>query len=199
MKKFWFEGDRRTFIYHLLKNWHNILTRYEEETHDLPYYYIEPTNIGFLSLAAYKSKAISIEEFSASRGKGAERYLGRADLWIQSQNGTTYDIEGKKDWITLSSKNVVTKINNLLVNATKDIKKLTDKSDCSIAVAFLIPHYPQREKPDWKSFKRQVLSIEFHKGDFAAIHICDEKTVKDKDNKIDGKLYPGIAVVGKYV
>jgi len=97
VKKFWFKGDRRTFIYHLLKNWHNILTRYEKKTRDLPYYYIEPTNIGFLSLAAYKSKAISIEEYSTSRGKGAERYAGRADLWIQDQSGKTYDIEGKKD------------------------------------------------------------------------------------------------------
>ena len=196
MKKFWFEGDRRTFIYHLLKNWHNILTRYEEETHDLPYYYIEPTNIGFLSLAAYEIGAISIEECSTFRGKGAKRYTGRADLWIQIRSGKTYDIEGKKDWIALSSKNVVPKINNLLDKASNDVNKLTTKSDFSIAVAFLIPYYSENENPDWKSFKKQLLSIKSHKGDFAAIHICNERIVKD--NEIGRKLYPGIAVVGKY-
>ena len=197
-KRFWFKGDyRRPFIYKLLRKWHNILTTYEEETGDLPYYYIEPTNIGFLSLAAYKSKAISIEEYSAFRGKGAKRYSGRADLWIQSQSGTTYDIEGKKDWIALSSKNVAAKIDNLLDNASYDANKLSEKSDFSIAVAFLIPYYPKNENPDWKSFKKQVLDIKSHKGDFAAIHICNERIVKD--NEIDGKFYPGIAVVGKYV
>jgi len=85
----------------------------------------------------------------------------------------------------------------LIKKSKNDIYNLSEKSDVSIAVAFLIPHYPKNENPDWKSFNEQVLDIKSYKGDFAAIHFSDEqiwKKVKDKKT-----FYPGIAIVGKYV
>lgn len=197
MKKFWFEGDRRTFTYALLKSWHKILKVYEENIRDLPYYYIEPTNIGFLSLAAYRIGAISIEEYSTFRGKGAKRYSGRADLWIQSKGGITHDIEGKKDWIALNSKNVATKINSLLKKSKDNINNLSEKSNCSIALVFLIPYFSKDKESDLRPFIKQMLNIKSHNGDFAAVHFCDEQIWREMEVK--GKFYPGIAVVGKYV
>jgi len=67
----------------LFTAWHEILNWYEEDImkDDLPYWYLERTNIGNLALATYQLSGFPLQEFSCVKGRGASRSDGRADLY----------------------------------------------------------------------------------------------------------------------
>lgn len=200
MSNFEFIGDqRRTFIYKLFRSWHNTLIRYENalaEIKDLPYWYNERTNVGLLAAAAISIGAFPIEEYSISRGKGANRSIGRADLWIRSPNGTTYDFEAKQKFVTLNFNKVANIIRPLLSGAVMDAKELSERSDFSIGIVFVVPYISTSKPINLSSFKSQIIDIASYGGDFAAIHFGNETMWRNLS--IEGYVYPGIAVVGRY-
>jgi|SRR3972149_850472 len=200
MKQFEFKGDyRRTFIYDLFKSWHKTLLEYEKvmfKDQGLPYYYIERTNIGLLSASALKIGAHPIEEYSASKGKGAKRYAGRADLWIRHKNGQTFDFEAKQKWISLNSKKVANTVRPVLLEAVKAARKLTDRSDFSIGIVFVIPYVTKSDKGEFVSFRDQIINYDSYGADFVAVHFCNEKIWRAAE--FEKIFYPGIAIVGKY-
>jgi len=53
----------------LFRKWDKILSWYEDELNDLPYWYLERTNIGHLALAVYEMSGIPIQEFTCRKGK----------------------------------------------------------------------------------------------------------------------------------
>lgn len=201
MNNFEFIGDhRRTFIYELFRSWHNTLVRYENalaEIGDLPYWYGERTNVGLLAAAAIRIEAFPIEEYSISRGKGANRSIGRADLWIRSPNGTTYDFEAKQKFVSLNFNKVANIIRPLLSGAVMDAKELSGRSDFSIGIVFVVPYVSESSQIKLSAFKEQIIDITSYGGDFAAIHFCNETIWRNLS--IEGYVYPGIAVVGRYV
>ena len=173
---------------------------------DLPYVYIERTDIGLLSAAAHEMGAVPIEEYSADKGKGAERYIGRADLWICLKDGTTFDFEAKQEWIPLNSKRIAKIIKPKLEEAAYAAKKLTYPSNWSIGIVFVTPyiHTLSRKiesmpfKKQILAFKKQILDNDSYGGDFVAVHFCDEQIWKTA--RIDKEFfYPGIATVGKII
>ena len=200
METFDFKGDRnKLLIYELLKTWNQLLTNYEKRIRDdLPYFYIERTNIGLLSSAAIKMGALTLEEYSAEKGREARKRQGRADLWIEYK-GYTFDIEAKQAWIALDSTRIRQKVVSLLKDAVKDSKKLTEKGDRSVGIGFLVPYLALSKKADFEHFQERVLDIASYDGDFAAVHFSDEKIWGRKSLVFDNAFYPGIAVIGRYV
>lgn len=173
---------------------------------DLPYFYTERTDIGLLSVAAHEMGAVSIEEYSADKGKGAKKYTGRADLWICLKDGTTFDFEAKQQWISLNSKRIAKLIKPVLRGAAYATKELTYKSDWSIGIVFVTPYVRTLSrkiesvpfKKQILAFKKQILDNDSYDGDFVAVHFCDEQIWKTA--RIDKEFfYPGIATVGKII
>jgi hypothetical protein len=179
MKVFEFEGDRRrVLIYELLKRWNQDLIIYEKRIpEDLPYFYIERTNVGLLSSAAIKLGALTLEEYSVKRGRRAKERQGRADLWIEYK-GYTFDIEAKQDWVALNSSRIAKKVQRLMGAAEQSLEDLKDKADKSVGIVFLVPLLPRAKKPDFEGFSKKILDIGSYKGDFAAIHISEERIWK---------------------
>jgi hypothetical protein len=199
MKNFIFKGDyRRRFVYDLVSTWHKILTDYEEKmTDDLPYFYIERTNLGLLAAAALKMGALPLEEYSADKGRGKKKYPGRADLWIRAKNGATYDFEAKQKWISLNSNNVISITDNILTEAVKAARQIALKSDFSLGIGFIVPYVSDYVKDKAASFNEQILNIRSIGADFSAVHFCDKRYWGKI--KVEEKYYPGICIIGKYI
>ena len=144
MNNFEFIGDRRrAFIYELFRSWHNTLVRYESALaviEGLPYWYIERTNVGLLAAAALRIGAFPLEEYSISKGRVANRSTGRADLWILSPNGTTYDFEAKQTWVSLNSNKIANIIEPLLSEAVREAKNLSQRPDFSVGIVFVVTY-----------------------------------------------------------
>ena len=73
---------------------------------------------------------------------------------------------------------------------------LTVQSNYMVGISFVVPYLPDGNKYDLENFKEQILNLDSHSGDFAAVHFTEEQ--KWRQYKTDHKYYPGIAVVGKY-
>jgi len=163
---------------------------------DLPYWYIERTNVGLLAAAALRIGAFPLEEYSISRGRGANRSTGRADLWILSPKGITYDFEAKQKEISLSSNKIAKTIIPPLLEAVNDVRNLSQRSDFSVGIVFAVPYISTSRPINLSSFKRQIVDIASYGADFAAIHFYNEKNIEK--TKYKGYVHPGIAVVGRY-
>lgn len=200
MSNFEFIGDqRRTFIYKLFRSWHKTLIKYENalaEIGDLPYWYIERTNIGLLAAAALRIEAFPIEEYTTLRGRGVNRSVGRADLWILSPNETIYDFEAKRKEVLLSSNRISEVIEPPLRKAVIAVRSLAQRSNFSVGIVFVIPYASSLSQVNLSLFKEQIIDITSYGGDFAAIHFCNETIWRNLS--IKGYFHPGIAVVGKY-
>ena len=200
MNNFEFIGDRRrAFIYELFRSWHNTLVRYESALaviEGLPYWYIERTNVGLLAAAALRIGAFPLEEYSISKGRVANRSTGRADLWILFPNGTTYDFEAKQTWVSLNSNKIANIIEPLLSEAVREAKNLSQRSDFSVGIVFVVTYVSPSSEINLSSFREQIININSYGGDFTAVHFCNEIIWRERIE--DCSVYPGIAVVGRY-
>lgn len=104
LKYYHFNGPR---LERLFTKWDEILSWYEDEWDDLPYWYLERTNIGHLALSVYQLSGIPLQEFTCKKGKGAKSSSGRADLYMSIPNGPTryidLNIEAKQVWCSITS------------------------------------------------------------------------------------------------
>jgi len=117
----------------LFTKWDEILSWYEDEWEDLPYWYLERTNIGHLALAVYQLSGIPLQEFTCRKGKGARNSSGRADLYISVPNGAgrsiDLNIEAKQAWCSISnSAGSMAMLRRGLGNAVSDCRRLKDKA-----------------------------------------------------------------------
>ena len=124
MQLFRFQGDRRrSYIYDLLESWHAVLCDLETAMAywDLPYVYGERPNLGILAAAATRIGYVPFEEYSAEKGRGKSRQLGRADLWLATNEGLKqFDFEAKHIPLSFQTKKLAKTIQRHLDIAAKD-------------------------------------------------------------------------------
>jgi hypothetical protein len=199
MQLFRFQGDRRhSFIYNLLVRWNRVLCDLEAAMApwDLPYVYGERPNLGILAAAATRIKYVPFEEYSAEKGRGKSRRLGRADLWLATKSGAkAFDFEAKYISPSFRSKKLAKTIQHHLDIAAKDASDIRYKSDCTIGIIFVSPYGATHENFDPDPFWDQLSDLKQYGGDLCAFHICKpeiwgETGYKDR---------PGIAIVGRYI
>ena len=207
MKQFEFIGDkRRAFIPRLFYFWHKLLKEYELEfdkhkLHDLPYWYIEPTNVGLLALAAKKAGGYPLVEYSTKKGHKAPR-KGRVDLWVLDDMGNTFNFEAKQRWVSVHNKNdkkIAEMVNEKFNGAVKAVNDLIEKPDFSVALVFVVPYSTPKRDFDTASFREVILENRSIEADFRAIHFCREDIWRKAEDEDEGRYYPCIAVVGRYV
>lgn len=200
----------------VFEKWDKILSWYEEETGDFPYWYLERTNIGHLGLAVYELSGIPLQEFSCTKGRrGAKKSVGRADLYISVPNkgGKSIDvnIEAKQAWCSIQfSKRSKPVLRKALDAAISDCRHLKDKAwearFCA-AIVFLLP-YANAMPKDNAEMARQLRAFTQSVSDecacigvdFVAFHYPATKILKRISRKnAQYGWCPGIAVVGKLV
>lgn len=199
----------------LFKSWHDILSWYELEEQDLPYWYLERTNIGHLALAVYQRSGIPIQEFSCLKGRGAKNSSGRADLYITLPNKsgpqTRINIEAKQAWcsVKFNDRSRAT-LNTKLEEAVDDCKKIKEKDwkeKDGMGLLFLIPYAKKMQKnkrdiaQEQCAFTTEVYEASKAAGaSFVAFHYPLNTLllkISRKNRKHD--WCPGIAVVGKLI
>src|SRR6266446_5202272 len=93
---------------------------------DCPWWYTERALIGTLAAAGWYTRGgIALEEYSNYRGKGADRYLGRCDLFV-SIGHSEFIAEGKLSWCSVGSRarNGLSDLRKHLVEARADVRSL---------------------------------------------------------------------------
>ncbi len=202
----------------LFKKWHDVLARFEnEDASDLPYWYLERTNVGHLAIAAYEIKGRPLQEFSMTKGRGSDKGPGRADLYIYlpPMRGKVRElyvsIEAKQRWSRIGSKTVDLKrlITRSLKAVKRDCKNLTDKDwhGCHrLGVVFILP-YKQKvdrglnevsEKGLGDFIRDMVAAAKASKADFTAIHFAPLRVSKEQPSLKKDGWCPGVAAVGKF-
>ncbi len=87
----------------LLESWSDVMTRFiktakgSSSGEDIPYWYNEYSNVGFLAAAVWKLGGVAIQEYTVDRvAEDAKKSKGRCDLWIcLPEFGMEYAIEAK--------------------------------------------------------------------------------------------------------
>ena len=199
MQLFRFQGDRRrSFIHELLESWDGVLRDLEAAMAgwDLPYVYGERPNLGILAAAATRIGYVPFEEYSAEKGRGKSRRLGRADLWLATKNGAkAFDFEAKYIQLSFRNKKLAKTIQRHLNIAATDASEISYKSDCSIGIIFTSPYGAILENFDPDPFWDQLSDLKQYGGNFCAFHICESEIW----SRTDYKDRPGIAIIGKYI
>jgi len=163
----------------------------------LPYVYGERPNLGILAAAATWIKYVPFEEYSAEKGRGKSRRLGRADLWLSTKNGAkAFDFEAKYISPSFHSKKLAKTIQYHLDIAAQDASDITYKADCTVAIVFVSPYGAIREDFHPDRFWDQLSDLKQYGGDLCAFHICKPEIWGETDYYKDR---PGIAIVGRCI
>ena len=85
----------RSLPLNLLRAWADVCADYQRIVGDLPWYYHERAQIGFLAAAAWRLGGVALEEWRTDKisHDGPSRN-GRGDLWVQLKSGA-WHIEAK--------------------------------------------------------------------------------------------------------
>ena len=97
----------------------------------------ERTNIGILSVAAWRCGWFALEEFRCDKSINGEVKEGRADLWIEYEEYDDIYIEAKHRKISLNSKVIVEQVSDGLGSAYADAIKTKNGEDIDAAAGLL--------------------------------------------------------------
>lgn len=136
----------------LLESWFQVMTDFITATeqshggHDLPYWYNESSNKGFLAAAVWKMGGVTIQEYTVDKtalDQTTGRYPGRCDLWIRLPAlGMEYAIEAKFGWV-LGAEGAENRRRDLVSQAETQILAYdpTKRKDCPhMSAVFLSPY-----------------------------------------------------------
>ncbi len=204
------------FLKPLFKQWHKVISRTttrmcRSNYPDLPYWYGERTQVGWIALAAYEIGWLPLHEPPRSSKGG-----GRSDLWIytgRAGKARVIDIEAKKAELsvsTVSRRKSVWDVDDIPGKLKRALKQALDKDegydgDDGIGLVFVILHASKNTSKSEvlrlaTEFKRHATSRQALKAvgaDFVALYFGKYSLVRKVAIKEDCPPYIGIAVIGK--
>lgn len=204
-------GNRTLSIERLLLQWQKVLAKATARMKpypDLPYWYNERANVGYVAQAASALGWAVLEEYTVDRGKGKQKAPGRADLWTGDSSGDEHESEFKLYWPSIKStdKTLAENIEGYLDKAKFQLDQIKNKPGRrphKVAMVFVCPSIARNGQRRWKNllvrFENRVAQPRVYRSEFSAVfappsHIPWQNRVGD-----DGYLYPAIAVFGKMV
>lgn len=130
----------------LLREWIGVISSYAD-THpdDALYWYNEQASVSTLVTAAARLGWHALAEFRAEKDEGQGRFLGRADLWIESRAATgprsAYLIEAKQLWPRLPAAigGLKSEVEHLLQRAMTEVASMTDSGAHRMGLVFVVP------------------------------------------------------------
>lgn len=209
------KGKSRGALKHwscLLEEWVLAVDRYCRITQDdTPYWYNERANVGILAGAAWRCGWIALEEFQSYKmdmsqsqsdeninSENPQRWLGRADLYLGSDNHHE-NIEAKFKWVCLTSDKKIQIIEDCLDRACKDaLNAKGDGISDDVGMCF-IPFYIKEAKADMIDEKIDKLIEELSgvKADAYAWNF--PQTIRSLPHEVSKNIRPGIAVFAKKI
>lgn len=131
----------------VIESWFQIVHKYEEKTRyddkngDAIYWYNERANVGAFAAALAKNNISFIEEYTCEKGKGADKFLGRADLSFFFRN-KWYLVEAKIIWKSLSPKSPRLNFKMALSEACNDSYRSwqQDQGTIPLGFTFIVPY-----------------------------------------------------------
>lgn len=185
-----------------IKKWLYIIERYCKEVKgDAPYWYTERALVGTFATAVWLTRGISLEEYSTKKGKrrgrGMERWSGRADIWIYPGLGKKkfphgHILEAKHFWPIIGSRarlrELPKKCKKLLREARKSARHVQESGQ-HWGLTFITPRLRKKEEKHIddciKKFISQLKKVD---ADIAWIFPARDLTFKNW-------IYPGVAML----
>ena len=191
----------------LLLQWHKELadaTSRLKPYNDLPYWYIERTNVGFVAQATNSLRLPELEEYSVDRGKGAKKRSGRGDLWFADSSGAEYIAEFKLVWPSIKSEPAIffRTVNESVDEARTqvlDTEPPHGGSPHRLAMVFVIPGVAPTDISQWPSLMPHFLDMVSQPSMCGSEFSIAFEPPGDVPPTIEKRLYPAIALFGRVV
>jgi hypothetical protein len=109
---------------------------------DLPWYYHERAQIGFLAAAVWRIGGTALEEWRTDKVLNGSARNGRGDLWIQIQGRRCWHIEAKHRHVRLgrTPKASLGRVRTLLRRACLDATAVpAGRGERRIGIVFIVP------------------------------------------------------------
>ncbi len=190
----------------ILDSWLKINREYSNyDSEDGLYFYTERATLSTLAGAVWKVGGFALEEYSDVKGYGAKRKNGRTDLWFTCENQKNeFIVEAKQRWPIISDR--ANAIHNTLVTGLKDAVSDAKKVEVTyrgfgvkfLGVLFAVPKLPPSDQADEhieERLKRFIEEVEKVDCSFYGYFLSSESKVIGQD----GRLYPGVAILGKLI
>jgi hypothetical protein len=188
----------------LLEGWVALIRRYtildQPWGKDVPYWYGERALTGLLGAAAWNLPGgWSLEEFTGLRGGRRRRRSGRGDLWFGNSRAD-YTVEAKVVWPPSTWDYAAQYTKAHLSQAAKQLRSLSSnyRVGTRIALCYVVPELRARStygRPKNVSAIFTRLPLEFE----GSRYIVASYRRADPVPKHDGRLYPGVILVGHVV
>lgn len=188
----------RTLMYDYIERY-NTKEGIDEEEKDLPYWYDERTNGGFLAGAVWSLGGSVLEEFPVDRDSGSDKSKGRCDFWIGIDSLMCY-LEAKKI-PSYRAEETIAQIEDALNKAKAQLEQIKD-CKVGIAICFVVP---QLKEPITKSSAQEEARRIFNgieekfntENNIVATYFSPDNA-QFEDLKYGG-YYPGVALVGELI
>jgi hypothetical protein len=132
-------NERLRSLRPILNGWVRLQKDYIHKVkNDLPWWYLERPQIGFLAGAVWRAKGIALEEWATKKGEKRHKTKnGRNDLWLQHE-GREWYIEAKyiRCELRKGDSNCAQKIKKHLDSAKVDVLKVHSPELQQLAVVF---------------------------------------------------------------
>lgn len=144
-----------------LKQWLNLMKKYVSTVPaDLPYFYLERSNVGLLSAAIWKAGGCSLEEYGEIKHRrDGEKFKGRVDLYANLE-GKEFIVEFKQAWSSIT-RGVGVGAKNEVVNAFQAgknaIKQSKIKGVPGVIGLFLLPYTRSPQSPNVNKHLREYI------------------------------------------
>ncbi len=186
----------------LLDGFAKLLDEYNEHPQEeVAYWYGERALTGLLAAAAWRlSEGWSLEEFTA---KGRRNGSRRGDLWIGT-NGARFTVEAKYIWIGSDTSGVTKNAFDELNTALKQLCNLEKSYQVGVPVAlcYIVPELSESKQGNAAqlfSALPKKLAPYLKKKLGTRMVLIDSFWYGKKNTPSDeGKLYPGVVVVGVF-
>ena len=140
----------------ILRTWVKLNERFFIQSRDGSWWYNERASISVLAAAAWMTGGVALEEFSAKKKQNKVEHSGRADVYL-NLSGREFACEAKFIWLSINSKNPISKIKGALDNAYQDAKSLNRSEGRRFGVCFVPIYLP---KADMLQFNTLIASLQ---------------------------------------
>lgn len=164
---------------------------------DCMWWYTERALVGTLAAASWLNGGQALEEYSNRKGRDANKYEGRCDLYLDT-GSSEFVAEAKLHWcnVGVNSRTGINGAKKKLRAACDEARMLTGYGARRLGMVFIVPQYPWSQRS--QSF--QLLSAwqtELMKLRVGAL--AWSLPLAARDLRVRGYVYPSVAVIVREV
>jgi hypothetical protein len=174
------------------------IERPEKGQKELPYWYDEGTNVGFLTGAIWLEGGIVFEQLGIDKSFEGNKGKGRGDFLFEIDNFRCY-VEAKREKPTSSTGKIIENITAKLNEAKIQLERIQNRNNIGMTICFVIPELRSLDDVDALNSTNDIFDkIKKHfTGDTNIITTYMPRG--DVHIECEGYYYPGVAIVGALI